>query len=266
MMEIGLSTASLFLKEDVENTFKIIKKLGCEVVEVFLTTFSEYKKEFADMLATRTEGLRIHSVHSLNQHFEPELFNMSPRTVRDAEELLREVLYCGKVLGASNYTFHGQARLKNKPYNVSFPEFSRRVEHICSICAEYDITLCYENVSWTLFSYPEFYTRLKEYSKSVRCTLDIKQAMLTEYPVDEYIKTMGRDINTVHLCGVKNGVTCMPIDSDFDFCTFFEKLLRAGVDAPLLLEVYSADYKTYDDLAASLDYLRVCLLRAKGEM
>lgn len=265
MMDIGISTASLFLKENVEDSFEIIKKLGCEVVEVFLTTFSEYKREFADILSKKTAGLKIHSVHSLNQHYEPELFNQSPRTVRDAEEILRNVLYCGKVLSAHNYTFHGQARLKNKPYNVDFPEFSKRVEHIADICAEYGVTLCYENVSWTLFNYPDFYPRLKEYSPNVRCTLDIKQCMLTPYSVDDFLATMGRDIRTVHLCDVVNGRTCMPGEGKFDFCSFFEKLLTIGVDAPLLLEVYSADYKTYDDLSFSLDYLRECLRRAEGK-
>ena len=73
MNELGMSTSSMFLKCEVEDSFDIIKKLGCEVVEIFLTTFSEYKKEFVESLVPRIQGLKIHSIHSLNNHYEPEL-------------------------------------------------------------------------------------------------------------------------------------------------------------------------------------------------
>ena len=261
MMEIGISTASFFLKKYVEDSFETIKNLGCEVVEVFLTTFSEYKKEFADMLATRTEGLRIHSVHSLNQHYEPELYNKSPRTYFDAEQIMRDVLYCGKKLGATCYSFHGPSRLKNKPYNVDFSTFGARTEHLNDICKEYGVTLCYENVHWTYFSYPEFYSKLKEYAPGVRCTLDTKQAIQSGRSISDYVKIMGKDIKTVHLCDVYGDKTCMPGKGDIDFCALFEHLAKLGVDAPLLLEVYSGDYDDYDQLALSLDYLRDCLRR-----
>ena len=264
MIDIGISTASLFLKTNVEDSFEIIEKLGCKVVEVFLTTFSEYKKEFAEILKGRVKNVKVHSVHSLNNHYEPELFNASPRTQNDAEEIMRNVLNVGKEIGAEFYTFHGPARLKNKPYNVNFPEFGKRVERLNDICKEYGIELCYENVHWAYYYYPGFFKKLKDNSPNVKCTLDIKQAMQSGYDVYEYMDDMGDSIKTVHLCDVVDGKTCLPGTGKFDFCRFFEEILKRDVQAPQLLEVYSGDYQTYDDLAKSLDYLRDCLRKVIG--
>lgn len=257
MNDIGMSTSSMFLKCEVEDSFDIIKKLGCKVVEVFLTTFSEYKKEFVESLVEKAKGLEIHSVHSLNNHYEPELFNQSKRTYNDAVEILRQVLYGAKVLGAKYYTFHGQARLKSKPYNVNFDSFGERLTKICDICREYDVELCYENVHWALYNYSGFFSSVKRTCPSVKATLDIKQAMQSGFDVYDYISDMGDSIRTVHLCDMTaTGKTCLPGKGIFDFYKFFDRLGDIGCDAPCLVEVYSSDYKTYDELAESLDFLR----------
>lgn len=257
MNEIGISTASLFLKSEVEDSFSIIRKLGCEVVEVFLTTFSEYKKEFVDKLSERTEGLKIHSVHSLNNHYEPELFNVSERTKNDAFSIMREVLYGAKILGAHYYTFHGQSRLKSKPYNVNFESFGKRLREICSVTAEYDVKLCYENVHWALYNYKGFFKNIKEVCPDVFATLDIKQAMQSGVSVYDYIQDMDDSIRTIHICDLdNNGRTCLPGKGQFDFYKFFDTLASKNITAPCLLEVYSGDYKDFGELSASLDYLR----------
>lgn len=257
MNDLGISTSSMFLKCEVEDSFDIIRKLGCEVVEIFLTTFSEYKKEFVESLVPRIGGLKIHSVHSLNNHYEPELFNQSQRTYNDAVEILRQVLYGAKVFGAKYYTFHGQARLKSKPYNVNFDTFGARLTQICDICSEYGVELCYENVHWALYNYSGFFESLRKTCKQVRATLDIKQAMQSGVDVYDYIKDMGDCIRTIHLCDMtQNGKTCLPGKGVFDFYKFFETLGNIGCNAPCLMEVYSSDYKTYDELQESLDFLR----------
>ena len=257
MTNIGISTASLFLKSEVEDSFDIIRKLNCEVVEVFLTTFSEYEKAFVESLVPRTQGLTIHSVHSLNNHYEPELFNQSQRTYNDAITILRKVLYGAKVLGAKYYTFHGQARLKSKPYNVNFESLGKRLTEICNICSEYDVELCYENVHWALYNYAGFFKELSKTCKQVRSTLDIKQAMQSNVDVYDYIADMGDAIRTIHLCDMtEKGTTCLPGQGVFDFYKFFEKLGEINCQAPCLLEVYSGDYLTIDQLSQSLDYLR----------
>lgn len=73
------------------------------------------------MLKQRKGDLDVYSVHSLNTEFEPQLFNLAPRTYLDAERVYRKVLETGRTIGARAYTFHGQARLKRKRC-ISDPE------------------------------------------------------------------------------------------------------------------------------------------------
>lgn len=254
MIEIGISTASFFPKKEVENSLEEIKKLEVRVVEVFLNSFSEYKREFASILLEKSKDLSVHSIHSHITNYEPELFNTYERTKVDAENILTDVLNLGKVLGASCYTFHGPIRLKHK--EIDFSTFGTRLEEIISICSEKNIKLCYENVAWAYYNYVGFFTSLLRYSPNVWATLDTKQAVLSDCDLSEIIKDMSGRISTVHLCDVKNKKTCLPGKGDIDFYKLFVNLYEQGLQPPCLLEVYGEDYKRLDDLKNSLDYLR----------
>ena len=126
IMEIAISTATFFGKSYTEDSLDLIKSLGLKTVEVFLTTFREYEPVFGDLLASRKGDLNVHSVHSLNLHYEPELFNNAERTREDAEAILNKVMSNGAKLGAKYYTFHGIARLKKRPYVVDYDVFARK--------------------------------------------------------------------------------------------------------------------------------------------
>ena len=56
-MEIGVSTASLFMREYNEDALPLLDKSDARVVEVFLQGFSEYKKEFGELLKSRLGNL-----------------------------------------------------------------------------------------------------------------------------------------------------------------------------------------------------------------
>jgi sugar phosphate isomerase/epimerase len=230
--------------------------MGCTVCEVFLTTFCEYEDSFTELLAARQKNIKVHSVHSLNNHYEPELFNMSSRTRNDAEVILKKVLRGGQRLGAKYYTFHGQARLKSKPYNVDWPRIGGRCREINNLCNEYGISLSYENVHWALYNNPNFYKQLKQYAPDVKTTLDIKQAMQSGISVYEYIDDMGDSLSTVHVCDYReDGKLCVPGKGSFDFTKLFAKLFEIGYNNPVLLELYSGDYKDFDDVKRGYEYL-----------
>ena len=265
MTNIGISTASLFLKSEVEDSFDIIRKLNCEVVEVFLTTFSEYEKAFVESLVPRKQGLTIHSVHSLNNHYEPELFNQSQRTYNDAVTILRKVLYGAKVLGAKYYTFHGQARLKSKPYNVNFESLGKRLTEICNICSEYDVELCYENVHWTYCSTPTYFDNIKRLCPDLGAVLDIKQAMQSGIDWREFLKVQKDRLCTVHVCDYDESGLAIPGRGSFDFVEFFARLMDAGYDGPCLMEVYDKNYDDIAQLKESYLYLCDCLDRAQNK-
>ncbi len=254
MIEIGMSTASFFPKKEVENTFDDIKKLNVGIVEVFLNSFSEYTKDFAILLAEKVKGLKVHSVHSHITNYEPELFNNYQRVTNDAERILRDVMTAGKILNAECYTFHGPVRLKNKP--IEFRSFGTRLEKIISICSQYNIKLCYENVAWAYYNYVGFFSNLLTYSPNVWATLDTKQAVLSGCDISAIIKDMQGRIATIHLCDVKNGKTCLPGNGEIDFYKLFCNLYEQGIEPPCLIEVYGEDYESLDELKITLDYLR----------
>ena len=47
-MRVGISTASLFMRQYNEEAVQTIKNLGVETCEIFLETFSEYTRAFGE--------------------------------------------------------------------------------------------------------------------------------------------------------------------------------------------------------------------------
>ena len=255
-MEIGISTATFFGKANTEDTFELIRKIGARTCEVFLNTFYEYRPEFAALLCERKGDLRVHSVHSLNTNFEPQLFNASDRTRGDAEAIFRMVLESGRMLGAGNYTFHGVARLKKTGMYDNYADVGPKVERIRQIAAEYEISLCFENVPWAHYAHPGVFAGAREECPELCGCLDIIQAMQSGYSVDDYIKEMGDRIRTVHVCDYDDsGRLCAPGSGSFDFKRLFGLLRDHGAACPILMELYSGDYESLDELSRSFDYL-----------
>lgn len=111
-MRAGVSTASLFERQNNEEALSLLNGLGIGVAEVFFTSFSEYGREFGELAAKGKGGLCVHSMHVLNTQFEPQLFASHPRVRADAFGWLEKALAGGRALGAAFYTFHGTARIK----------------------------------------------------------------------------------------------------------------------------------------------------------
>lgn len=266
-MEIGISTASFFSKETTEASFEIIHKLNIPVCEIFLSTFSEYTDEFIDLLLQVKGDTKVHSIHTLNQQYEPELFNPTERTRKDCEKIFKHVGYDAARLGASYYTFHGPANFKKLPYRHNYEKLGKRMQELCDILREASLgktNLTYENVHWTYFKEPAFFENLKKYTDVYTC-LDIKQAFLSGYDIYEYVNVMGDRLKTVHICDYDDdGRLTMPGKGTFDFVRLFSHLLQNEFDGAGLIEVYSNNYNNYDELGRSYDYLNECLYKAKN--
>ncbi|MDR2046418.1 MAG: sugar phosphate isomerase/epimerase [Clostridiales bacterium] len=264
-MEIGISTASFFNKEVTENSFRLMKSLGFNLTEIFLTTFSEYEKEFVDgaELRRKESGVEAFSVHSLNQHYEPELYNVNPRTRGDAEVFYRKLCYAAKAFSARYYTFHGPALLKRTAYNFDFKYLGERTRNLCDIIGGYGAELAYENVHWTYFSTPEYFLNLKREAPALKACLDIKQAMQSKIPYTEYLKVMGGRLVNVHVCDYDGDRLCVPGSGCFDFVTFFKRLKDCGYGGPVLMELYSGNYGDYGEITKGREFLAECLEKAK---
>ncbi|MCM1305955.1 MAG: sugar phosphate isomerase/epimerase [Firmicutes bacterium] len=255
-MRVGISTATFFLKELTEDSFSVIQRCGGETCEVFLTTYSEYEPEFVDTLKAKKGDLDVYSVHSLNTQFEPQLFNLAPRTRADAEKLFRKVLAAGMTLGARVYTFHGLSRLKKNTY-FDPVTVGKRMRELGEIANEYGITLCLENVHWATFNAPSFYAEMKKYSPNCGCVLDVKQAWQSGYDWREYLDVMGDTLKNVHLSDVdKDGNIAMVGKGAFPFEELIKRLDGIGYDGPLMIEQYAKNYDGYDEVAQSVKYLK----------
>ncbi len=255
-MYTGVSTASLFLREMNEDALAVLDGLGVRATEIFLTTFSEYTEEFARLLLSRKGSLRVNSVHLLNTQFEPQLFGAHPRAKADAFRTLDGAMRSAHLFGAERYTFHGTTRLKK---NSAPPDYGKLGKNFCEIaaaCGAHGVRLCLENVHWALYNEPGIFRELKERCPQLSGVLDVKQARLSCYPYQMYIKDMEGSISHVHLSDVdENGKICLPGRGIFDFEECLRRLKDAGFNGAALIEVYAGDYGEYRELKGACDYL-----------
>ena len=238
-MKVGISTATFFTRLLTEDSFSVIRRLGGECAEVFLTTWFEYEPSFADLLRERKDeaGVEVYSVHALNTQFEPELFNAAERTRRDAETLYRKVLAAGQ--------------------KIAPEKFGRRMEELGRMALDYGITLCLENVHWAAFSFPEFFTEAKEFCPSVGAVLDIKQARQSGRDWREYIDAMGDRLRNVHIsdCDAEGNIRLVG-RGVFPFPELVGRLRAADYDGPLMIEQYAGDYDNFEQVADSVKYIQ----------
>lgn len=262
-MEIGLSTASFFGKALTEDSFQHIRNAGVEVCEVFLTTFYEYEPEFGKLLKSRLGDLRVHSVHTLTNQFEPQLFNRADRTREDAFHILDKVGQVMMELSAKYYTFHGPSIIKKSQLNVNYEYEASRIKAVCDRIQTYGAELTYENVHWAKYRNPEFMRELHRLIPSLKTCLDIKQAMQSGYDYKEYLEVDADTLRTVHVCDYDGDKLCPPGKGKFDFREFFERLKGAGYDGPIMIELYSGDYDSFEDVNESVYYLKNILEKVR---
>ena len=246
-MQVGVSTASLFQRRNNEDALPLFNQLGIPLAEVFLTSFSEYGKEFATLLRERKGNLSINSVHILNTEFEPQLFSAHERVRKDAYDWLEKVMDSAEILQAPYYTFHGTARVKRATRSGkrdNFPLMIKGFEALTEFCSNRGVTLCLENVEWATYNRPGVFKILSDAIPSLKGVLDVKQARISEYPYEEYLDEMGEKLAHVHVSDITlEGKMCLPGRGIFDFDTLIRRLKDVGFDGAILIEAYEKDYK-----------------------
>lgn len=255
-MDVGISTATLFLRHENEDSAALFGQWGVPVTELFLTSFCEYDASFARLVKERLGATRVHSMHVLNTQFEPQLYAEHERVKSDAFFWLRRAMEAARELGARYYTFHGIARLK-RTFRENFGRLSPVTQEIFEVCAEYGVTLCYENVEWALYNRPGVFSKLKEACPALMGVLDIKQARISGYDYRDYLNEMGGRIAHVHVSDVDEaGKMCLPGQGTFDFDELFSRLKDVGFDGAVLIENYKSDYGEERELLDSLRWLQ----------
>lgn len=257
-MEIGISTATLFGRLYNEDALPVLNELDARVCEVFLETYCEYTQSFARLLKSRLGGLKVHSLHTLNTHFEPQLYSLCERTYNDALKIFEGCLKAGKILGASNYTLHGRAKFKKGARFDNYEQLGLYTRALCDLAQKYKINVCVENVEWAFYDSPGFYSQLKKYAPNLCACLDVKQARVSGFDYKKYVEDMADGLKTVHLSDVDElGNVALPSKNGcFDFEELFRILKYNGFNGNCLIEVYKENYDNYGDLKTSLEYLR----------
>ncbi len=259
-MRVGVSTASLFLRKNNEEALPLLQSLGVKTAEVFLTSFSEYGLPFADTLLKNKGDMEINSLHILNTQFEPQLFNAHPRVKADAFFWLNKVLESANILDVPYYTFHGTARIKRgarSGINDDFPKMIRSFEEIILACEKQNVKLCLENVEWATYNRIGVFERLKKELPTLGGVLDVKQARISEYSYEEYVKEMEGRLAYVHISDVDDkGKMCLPGRGSFDFDTLILRLKDVGFDGALIIEVYTDNYKREEELKTACEYMQ----------
>ncbi len=262
-MQTGVSTASLFMRQNNEDALPCLENLGIRTVEVFLTSFSEYGYPFAELLKARKGSLTVNSVHSLNTHYEPQLFNEHPRARGDAYAWLERVLDSANALDAPYYTFHGTARVKRAARSGradNFPKMIKDFSELSAFCQARDTRLCLENVEWATYNRPGVFAALSKEVPALLGVLDIKQARISQHPYEEYLEEMGDKIAYVHISDRdEQGKMCLPGVGAFDFDTLVKRLQDVGFKGALLIEVYNKDFGALSELKNSVDFINEIL-------
>lgn len=264
-MRTGISTASLFMRKYNEEALPLLNELGVTVAEVFLTSFSEYGKEFAQTLVSCKGALSINSVHDLNTEFEPQLFNAHPRVRADAYAWLDKVMDSAVALGAPYYTFHGTARVKRHTRSGKYDDFDKMREGFAELtahCKGRGVTLCLENVEWSTYNRPGVFSQIAKGVSELRGVLDIKQARISQFPYEEYLTEMGERLAYVHISDIDGeGKIRLPGKGSFDFETLIKRLKDVGFNGALLIEVYKDDYADVRKLKTSCDHMNELLYK-----
>lgn len=256
-MEIGVSTASLFKRQYNEDALVTLNEIDARTCEVFLGTYQEYTESFGKLLVSRKGDLNVHSIHTLNTHFEPQLFSVNPRALEDAYQIFGNALTVAKMLGAGFYTMHGIARFKRSIKYDNYEIIAKNIEKVKDFAKNYNVELCLENVEWAYYNHVGFYSEISKYLKGLKTCLDIKQARVSGDSYRDYIKEMGESIATVHLSDIKDdGKICLPGCGTFDFEDLFKRLKDVNFSGDMLIEVYNEDYGEISEIKDSLNYLR----------
>ncbi len=256
-MDIGVSTASLFVRKSTEDALEYLCEEQFPVTEVFLSTYREYNGNFGKLLRSRMSGkTKVHSFHTLTTQFEPQLYSVNPRAAEDSFEMLAGALEAAREIGAQYYTFHGVARLKKTPVKLDYDKIAAVTQRIIDLCKRYGVTLSYENVHWCYYNFKGFFKEVKARCPQLKGVLDIKQARQSGVFYGDYIDDMRGNIVTVHLSDIdENGKMCLPGKGTFDFSELFRRLKDAAFDGAMLVEAYQGDYGEEKELKESVDYL-----------
>lgn len=254
-MKFGISTAC-FYPEYTETAVEELGRNGVKLIEIFLNTFSEVKPAYAGQLKKRIDeyGMEVAAVHPFSSGFESFLF-FTPyyRRFLDGLEQYQQYFDFMNRVGAKIFVLHGNR--KDSPFSdeLYFERFALLEEK----ARRAGVVLAQENVGPFKSGKLDFLERLnRALGGKAKFVLDIKQTVRAGENVFDFIERLGKNIIHCHLSDHRPGADCLPIgEGSFSFDRFFGALAEKGFCGTQVLELYRDNYRSYEDLYRSLQYL-----------
>lgn len=253
-MFAGISAACGY-PEFPEVTLKKLCEMGVKNVEIFVNTHSEtepdYIRSLADILYAN--GTKCVSLHPFTCGIDTYmLYTGYERRIRDYLEYHKRYFEAMNILGAEYYILHGNKN--NYPDEVVIEGYSRLDEAAKGL----GVKVLQENVCRCTTGELRQLVRMKEVlGDEVGFVLDTKQAIRKGLDPYDFIPALGRNIKHVHFSdhGPK-GDCLLPGEGEIDTPKFISALNDIGFTGGIMLELYRKNFKTYEQLVESADYIQ----------
>ena len=254
-MQTGISSACFYPKQPHES-LELLGSHGVKNSEIFLNTFSELKSDYILKLKEIKEyyGMKIPSIHPFTSEFEPFLFFTGyEKRTEDALDFYKAYFEAAQCLGAEYFIFHGDKKQSFSEEGV----YAERYLMLYELGKKYGVTVCQENVPRCRCSSIEFISNMKrQLGENVAFVADFKQAIRSGMDIEEMIRTMGKQLVHVHISDSTDECDCLaPSKGNADFDRLLSAILKYASVENIMIELYSKNFKTVDEVVDSLDFL-----------
>ena len=254
-MSIGASSACFYPLETKESLIEI-GKLGIKTAEIFFNADSELSKEYLTELKSIMSfyDINVGSIHPFTSACESFFFfSRYEKRFYEMAEYYKKFYEVASELGGKYLVIHGAKFPSEVEAEVYFERFAKLIE----TSKQYGIFAVQENVFSACSGNPEFLKRMKNYiGEDFKFNFDVKQMRKCSYSYDDFVPYFKSSIVNVHVSDHNEKETCLPPGKGgFDFGRLFKELKDVNYDGNYIIELYSHNFKTPQEIRDSYDFL-----------
>ncbi len=241
--------------------FKLAKEVGFEAVEC--QTVKDPKEAEEIKKASEDAKIRIHSVMNMD-HWEFPLSSGDPAVVKKSMDGMKTSLDNAKLWGADAVLLVPGVVNPETRYRDAYTRSQKQIRELIPLAEQRKVIIAVEEV-WNKFllSPLEFARYVDEFkSPWVKAYFDVGNVVLYGYPQD-WIRTLGKRIEKVHLKDFKMGKGWKPVtaeflnlgDGDINWPEVRKALAEVGYTGYATTEVDGGDEAYLRDLSGRVDRL-----------
>ena len=253
-MDIGISTAC-FYPMTTEETLSHIASLDFRQIEVFVNSPSESTVSYAKKLRHQAEALNIEIIafHPFSSFAETYcLFGAYERRRQDFYDIYKGYFESAATMGAKTFNFHGC----RSDWEIEPARYCEIYYALYGLAKETGVHFSQENVNRHHAATVDFISMMRHQLKDDLCfTFDVKQAMRSGEDPCAVRDAMGDKLIHFHASDYRNDGSCaLPGQGVCDYKTILNSHISSE-HVSKVIEVYSGDYSTEQDLRSAVDYM-----------